>query len=141
MNKANEERPLIVGNVVTGSDFFGREKDIEKFVGLLRSKSNILLLGQRRIGKSSLMLETAERLKEEFISLYTDIENCDSPEDVIVKFSKTAEDHRSLIKTIRDGFVKMFGNIKDSVEEVGIDNIAKLKLRERANSNWMNTGE
>lgn len=141
MNSANEERPLIVGNVVTVDDFFGREKDIEKFIALLKNKSNILLLGQRRIGKSSLMLETANRLKDEFICLYTDIENCDSPEDVIVKFGKTAQEHRSLIKTIRDGFVKVFGNIKDSVEEIGIDNIAKLKLRERANSNWMNTGE
>jgi len=141
MSKINTERPLIVGNVVTGSDFFGREKDIKKFIGLLKNKSNILLLGQRRIGKSSLMLETANRLKDEFICLYTDIEHCDSPEDVIVKFSKTAQEHRGLIKTIRDGFVKIFGNIKDSVEEVGIDNIARLKLRERANSNWMNTGE
>lgn len=141
MDKFYTKRPLIVGNVVTGDDFFGREKDIEKFIGLLKNRSNILLLGQRRIGKSSLMLETANRLKDEFISLYTDIENCDSPEDVIVKFSKTAQEHRSLIKTIRDGFVKIFGNIIDSVEEVGIDNIAKLKLREGANRNWMSTGE
>ncbi len=137
----NAESSLIVGNVVTGNDFFGREKDIEKFIGLLRNKSNILLLGQRRIGKSSLMLETANRLKDEFICLYTDIEHCDSPEDVIVKFGKTAQEHRSLIKTIKDGVLKMFGNIKDSIEEVSIDNVAGVKLREGANRNWMNMGE
>ncbi len=141
MEKSNVEKPLIVGNVVTGKDFFGREKDIKKFIELLKNKSNILLLGQRRIGKSSLMLETANRLKDEFICLYTDIEHCNSPEDVIVKFGKIAQDHRSLTTTIKDGFVKIFGNIKDSIEEVSVVNIASLKLREGANRNWMNMGE
>ncbi|MGR3218920.1 MAG: hypothetical protein ACUZ8H_03760, partial [Candidatus Anammoxibacter sp.] len=87
------------------------------------------------------MLETANRLKDEFICLYTDIQHCGSPEDVIVKFGKTAQEHRSLIKTIKDGLVKIFGNIKDSIEEVGINSVASLKLREGANNNWMNMGE
>ncbi|MCP4753873.1 MAG: ATP-binding protein [Proteobacteria bacterium] len=135
------KKPIIVGNVVTGGDFFGREKDIAKFIELLRNGSHVLLVGQRRLGKTSLMLETADRLREEAICLYVDIERCDSSEDMIVKLGKAAHEHRGLLRAAKEGLFGVLRSIRNSIEEVAVDENLKIRLREGAADNWKSMGD
>ncbi|MDM8516753.1 ATP-binding protein [Desulfobacterales bacterium HSG16] len=135
------KKPIIVGNVVTGRDFFGREKEIAKFTGLLKSDANVLLLGQRRMGKTSLMRETANRFQDSAVCLYVDIEHCDSAQDVMLKLGKVAHEHRSLIGAAKDGFFDMLKSIRGSIDEIGTDALVKIKLREGAAENWSYIGD
>ena len=55
----------IFGNQpVSGENFYGREKFVRLLVGILTSGNSFLLLGLRRIGKSSTITETLRRIKE-----------------------------------------------------------------------------
>jgi hypothetical protein len=66
---------------VSGWQFFGRRKEIEQIVG---RNENYVIVGARRVGKTSLMQEAARRLKEEGQAVYyVDVQNCRSPGDVI----------------------------------------------------------
>jgi len=66
---------------VHGWQFFGRRREIEQIV---RRNENYVIVGPRRVGKTSLMQEAARRLKEEGQTVYfVDVQNCRTPGDVI----------------------------------------------------------
>lgn len=52
----------ILGNPVDGGDFFGRSDEITHLVGVLESGNHVLLVGPRRVGKSSLVAEVSRQL-------------------------------------------------------------------------------
>ena len=56
--------PFEINSPVTGSRFFGREYEIMRILDRLRT-DNFAILGIRRIGKTSLLLEVRRRLLEE----------------------------------------------------------------------------
>jgi AAA+ ATPase superfamily predicted ATPase len=129
-----------VGHVVTGKDYFNRDVEIAKLTGLLLNGAHVLLIGQRRIGKSSLMLETVNRLRERAICLYVDVQHCDSPKEIIVKLGYVTQEHRSLLKTTGDAFFGIFKYIRESVDELGSTELFKIKLREKAEVDWADIG-
>ena len=59
-----------VGKVVTGEWFWDRETDLELLTNKIDEGANILLVAQRRIGKTSVLAELHERLKEESNTSY-----------------------------------------------------------------------
>ncbi|ANA41793.1 hypothetical protein A2G06_16785 (plasmid) [Geobacter anodireducens] len=56
------ENPFVYGRVVTGEEFFGRSKLIERIQGYIRTGQNIVVFGERRVGKTSLIVEAIRRL-------------------------------------------------------------------------------
>jgi AAA+ ATPase superfamily predicted ATPase len=57
------------GNWVDGDRFWNREKDIELLVERINSGQHVLLVAQRRMGKTSVMREIARRLNKDYICL------------------------------------------------------------------------
>lgn len=55
--------PFKSGMVVVGRDFCGREREIAALSGYLDACSRVCLVGERRIGKTSLVHETVRRLR------------------------------------------------------------------------------
>lgn len=55
--------PFRYGSVVSGRDFCGRQEMIDQLTAYIKSSQNILVQGERRIGKTSLIYETCRRLK------------------------------------------------------------------------------
>ncbi|MCK4505095.1 MAG: ATP-binding protein [Candidatus Aegiribacteria sp.] len=54
--------PFKVGIFVTGKDFCGREAEIRKLTEYIESSFRVLIAGERRTGKSSLIMETSRRM-------------------------------------------------------------------------------
>jgi len=56
------ENPFITSDAALGDDFFGREEEITRIMEFLekRKEHNLLIHGQRRIGKTSLLLKIKE---------------------------------------------------------------------------------
>lgn len=57
------DNPFVYGRVVTGEEFFGRTRLIERIQGHIRTGQNIVVFGDRRVGKTSLVAEAIRRLK------------------------------------------------------------------------------
>jgi hypothetical protein len=55
--------PFKYGTVVSGKDFCGRRALIQQLSDLIASSQNVLVQGERRIGKTSLIYETLRKLK------------------------------------------------------------------------------
>jgi hypothetical protein len=131
----------IFGNqAVSGDDFFGREEIVKHLKGILTAKNSFLLLGLRRIGKSSAIKEAiriirAEDKKIEIIEL-----NCQTYES-IQDFYKNL--HLALPKNWRDKVrdalkeskripIKLIDFITDHIEELDLPYIGSVKLRNDA---------
>ncbi len=55
--------PFRYGKVVSGQDFCGREALLKQIIGYIKSSQNIVIQGERRIGKSSAIYEAVQRCK------------------------------------------------------------------------------
>ncbi len=53
------------GRWVSGEDFFDRERELEVLKTRVRERNHVLLTGQRRMGKTSILRELGSRLESE----------------------------------------------------------------------------
>lgn len=63
MKRTGLRNPFVYGKVVGGDDFFDRESERARLLRLLSGRNNILLTGDRRVGKTSLLLRCFEELE------------------------------------------------------------------------------
>ena len=84
------------GNWVTGDRFWDREEDIDLFCSKVREGAHLLLVAQRRMGKTSLMKEVALRLFDEFECVFVDFQNASAPQDAIAELSIALHPHKTL---------------------------------------------
>lgn len=73
---AKPVNPYVAGNPVRGKNFFGRADILERVAQELRNPgtSAIVLFGQRRIGKTTVLLRLQETLpKDEFLPVLFDL--------------------------------------------------------------------
>ncbi|GFP38187.1 uncharacterized protein HKBW3S44_01867, partial [Candidatus Hakubella thermalkaliphila] len=59
------KNPFKYGEVVIGEDFADRQKELEELVRDLRDGQRIFLISPRRYGKTSLIMNSLMKLKEE----------------------------------------------------------------------------
>ena len=85
-----------VGNYVTGDRFFGRDVELELFEESLDNGDHLLLVAQRRMGKTSLMHEVARRIASRYICLHIDLQDALNAADAIAELSVATRKHRSL---------------------------------------------
>ena len=64
--------PFRYGTIVSGKDFCGRKKLLEQLIEYIESSKRVVVLGERRIGKSSAVYEAVQRCKG-FRLLYIDL--------------------------------------------------------------------
>ncbi len=84
------------GNYVEGDRFWGREDDLRLFQKKIHEGAHQVLLAQRRMGKTSLMKETARLLSESYTCLYVDFQKCRDSADAMVELSKAIYPHKKL---------------------------------------------
>lgn len=64
--------PFKYGSIVSGKNFCGRKDLLRQITGHIEASQNIVILGERRIGKSSLVYEAVRKIKRTDI-LYIDL--------------------------------------------------------------------
>ncbi len=77
--------PFKYGSVVTGKDFCGRDRLIQDIQGHIESSQNIVIYGERRVGKTSLVYEAIRRQKSHR-ALQLDLMNVKSVDALCRKF-------------------------------------------------------
>ena len=77
------------GRWVSGDDFFNRDPELGRLKRLVQDRNHVLLTGQRRMGKTSVVRELGRQLETEgWIFLFTDIEGATCPEDVVADIAR-----------------------------------------------------
>jgi len=131
----------IFGNQpVFGDNFHGREEFVKQLVGILLSGNSFLLLGLRRIGKSSTVTEAIHQIKKKNKKVTTIELNCQnykSIEDFYKELNLALprswqQQLRKALKTSKRIPGKLIDFITDHVEEVDLEYIGSVKLRKDA---------
>jgi len=125
------------GNWVDGPDrFWNRKFEISSFIEYLKEGANILLVAQRRIGKTSLMKEVSRRIAKDFICLYLDLQNSFKAEDFVVELSVAIYPFSSLWQKTKNVFSNVFNKAAEKVDSLQIDEL-RIKFRDGlVGANW-----
>ena len=85
------------GRWVSGENFFDRKQELQVLESRVRDGNHVLLSGQRRMGKTSVLQELGRRLKDQgWDFIFTDVEGATCPEDVIANIAEAAHPIRSI---------------------------------------------
>ncbi len=137
-----EQRKLKMahGNWVEGDRFWGRETDLRIFASNIDAGAHQLLIAQRRMGKTSLMKETARELGNRYLAVFVDLQKCSSPPDAIVELSLALQPYQSLWKKLAGVFGNIVERVRETVESVDLGEIG-LKLRTDLIGEWQPKGD
>ncbi|NQT33789.1 ATP-binding protein [bacterium] len=129
------------GNWVRGDRFWDREIDLKLFIERIDEGQHISLVAQRRMGKTSLMKEAARQLEDRYTCVFVDLEQCNSAADAIATLSVKLKRYRHLWDKAKDVFANILNITKDSLEEVGYDDLY-VKVRAGVTSgDWSAKGD
>ncbi len=125
------------GNWVSGPErFWGRETELANFCRYLDEGANLLLVAQRRMGKTSLMREAARRIDNDYLCLHLDVQNCSTAEDFVAELGIATNAHASLWHRTKAVFSNVVDSARRSVETL---QLSEIKITIRAGlvaANW-----
>lgn len=130
-----------VGNVVTGERFWDRETDLELLTNKIGEGANILLVAQRRIGKTSVLTELRERLGERYTCLFVDLQAARSSPQAIADLSMVIHEYKPLWDKTRELFANILEKVRDSIEKVGVGDLGVTLRAGLTGGNWMDKGD
>jgi len=113
-----------VGKWVCGDEFWDRQAEIELFVERVEAGGHLLLVAQRRMGKTSLMREVARRLQDRYICLFVDLQKAKGGPDAVVELGLAVHPHESLWQKARGAMGSACTKALDRIEKIGGDEIA-----------------
>ena len=127
------------GRWVSGGDFFDREHELQILETRVRERNHILLTGQRRMGKTSVLRELGRRLEGDgWVFLFTDVEGAISAEDAIAAIAEAVHPVRSISSRLATGMQRWIG---DNIEEVSASEF-RVKIRAGLDAgSWRRHGE
>ena len=79
--------PFKYGRVVSADDFCPRPNLLKQLMGFIKSGQNVVLQGERRMGKTSLLYETVRQLKQ-YRMLYVDLLEIKTADDLCKRMVK-----------------------------------------------------
>ena len=127
------------GRWVGGEDFFNREADLRILKRLVENHNHILLTGQRRMGKTSVVRELGRQLEaEDWAFLFTDVEGATCPEDAVASIAQAVHSVRPIAKRFAAAMGRWF---TDNIEEVSALDF-RVKVRGNLDAGtWRRYGE
>ena len=130
---------LSTGRWVSGDDFFDREGELEVLRQRVCDGNHVLLAGQRRMGKTSIVRELGRRLESDgWIFLFADVEGATCAEDTIAEIARAVHP----VRTIASRFgLSMKRWVSENIEEISaLDFSVRIRGGLDAGS-WKSHGE
>lgn len=131
------------GNWVEGDRFWGREQDITIFRKYVDEGAHVLLVAQRRMGKTSLMRETARRLELEnlYHCLFVDFQKASSASDAMVALSLAIHEHKPLWKKTKEVFSNILSKVAGAIDRVQVGDLGVTLRAGLTLGNWAEKGD
>lgn len=130
---------LSTGRWVSGEDFYNRDSELGQLEAHVRDRNHLLVAGQRRMGKTSLLQELGRRLETDgWLYLFVDVEGATCPEDVITDLARALYPVRPMALRMASTMSNWFAeNIDElSAYDFGVKFRAGLDAR-----SWRRRGE
>ena len=104
------------GRWVSGDDFFDRDSELRLLEARVRDRNHLLVAGQRRMGKTSILQELGRRLESDgWVYLFVDVEGATSPEDVIADMARVVHPVRAVAARLASGMKRW---LTENVDEI-----------------------
>lgn len=129
------------GNWVEGERFWNREHDKALMIERLDEGAHILLVAQRRMGKTSLMKEVKRLLTDRYTCIFIDLQKAVTAEDAIVAISVTLKPYTGLWNKTKSLFANVLSALVGGIEELSLGEVG-IKLRAGLTAgNWKEKGD
>ena len=127
------------GRWVIGDDFFDRDRELQILEAQVRDRNHVLLTGQRRMGKTSIVRELGNRLEADgWIFLFTDVEGAVCAEDAIADIARAVHPVRPIASRFVAGMKRW---LSENIEEISALDFG-VKIRAGLDAgNWRHHGE
>lgn len=130
----------VVGNYVEGDRFWGRETELARLLELIDEGAHVSIIAQRRIGKTSLMHEAANRLPPDFMALHIDVQAAVSAADMVTELTAATRPYASLWEKTKSIFSNIFKTAAENIEAISIHDV-KIQVRAGlVGANWQEKG-
>ena len=106
----------------------------------LAEGAHLLLVAQRRMGKTSLLREVMRRLDDEYVCLFVDLQKAANAAEAIVELALAVRPHKSLWGKATGVFGNVFDKIKDMVDKVEVGDLAVTLRSGITAGDWANKG-
>ena len=121
-----EENPFIVTEKIIPEFFCDREKESKQLISLLTNRNNVVLISQRRIGKTALIQYCFEnkKIKDNYLTFYIDILSTTNLQEFTFNLGKEIYERvRPLGKRMLTSF---FSTVKSLSTKLGFDPISGM---------------
>ena len=127
------------GRWVSGDDFFDRDAELRILESRVRDRNHVLLTGQRRMGKTSILRELGRRLEADgWIFLFVDVEGAASAEDAIACIARAVHPVRPVAARFA---LDMKRWVSENIDEINAFDFG-VKIRAGLNAgSWRHHGE
>jgi hypothetical protein len=111
------------------------------FIDKIAEGIHLLLVAQRRMGKTSLMLEAARRLNSQYLGLYVDLQQAFNAPDTIAKLGVATHEYKPLWRKTAALFSNVLGSVRNAIDKISIFDVG-IHLRSGLDSgNWSEKGD
>src|SRR5208282_619490 len=127
----------LVGQIPDPEELYGREEFIEHLWRLIDG-NNVLLLAPRRFGKSGVMRHVLLRPRTNFLPLFFELEDVDSPEEFVWRVTRELLRHdilRSFLSKAKGLPKALAGWVKANFDEAEFEG-AKIKFKADIKEDW-----
>lgn len=129
------------GNWVSGDRFWNREAELALLADYLEEGAHLLIVAQRRIGKTSLMREAVRRLEGRFLCLFVDLQKSHSAADAVVELSVATHPHARLWEKTKAVFGSILDKIGSKVESLQLDDLTVVLRSGLTLGDWQAKGD
>ena len=130
------------GRWVSGDDFFDREKELEILEARVHDGNHMVMTGQRRMGKTSVLRELGRRLGQRgWVFLFADVEADQSEEYLIASLAEAIHPVTPIRARLLRGMGRGLREIANRIDKVSAHQFA-VRFRAGLDSgNWRRHGE
>ena len=119
--------PFMFGKVVTAPYFADREKERDFLLTQIRNRQNVIIISPRRYGKTSLVINTIEHAKNEWV--YVDCSLSDSEESLLEHIINNSVKNKPVEKIIKE-LKEYFKHVEITIDIKALQ-IKVIKISER----------
>ena len=130
------------GRWVTDGDFFDRERELGILESRIQDGNHIVMTGQRRMGKTSILRELGRRLEQKgWVFLFADVEKDRSEEDVITSLAEAIHPVLPMTKRLLKGMGRGWQGLVKRVDRIDIRKFSVAFRAALDSGNWRRSGE
>lgn len=128
------KRLFLTGVPVTGDDMVDRDKELKELKSLMDMGQSVVIISPRRFGKTSLILESLDRLKKKFFTVYIDLFRITTKRELaeaIIDGVFSNKKLPNLVKKVRESWLELLKKVEFKVVLEDFEATLKLLTADR----------